>query len=177
MKRDKSVKFPLDARARNNEIVKDKYQLPILEHLVDLVTEQLDNKDQVRALYTSFHMRYAHGQVQLDEETAKHCNFQILGEKSTSTNRFVTGFYGLTKRPTEFQRANTYVLLDDILIVTKGSKEKQHFEVVRQIRKQLDKENIRVKWENANLQQRKRNRWGINYPIQGSNKSFQRCRH
>ena len=39
----------------------------------------------------------------LDEETAKHCNFQIIGGKATGTYRFVTGFYWLTIMPTEFQ--------------------------------------------------------------------------
>ena len=131
VKEDKSVKIALDARAINNEIVKDKYQMPNLEHLVDLVVEQLDNKEQVKALYTSLDMRYAYGQVALEEETAKHCNFQIIGGKATGTCRFITGFYGLTIMPTEFQKAmdkelaklqNMYVFLDDILIVTKGTK-------------------------------------------------------
>ena len=50
VKKDRSVKIALDARALNNEIVKDKYQMPNLEHLVDLVAEQLDNKENGRAL-------------------------------------------------------------------------------------------------------------------------------
>ena len=41
---------------------------------------------------------------------------------------------------------NTYVFLDDILIVTRGSQEK-HFEVVKQVLKKLDNANIRLKWE------------------------------
>ena len=40
VKKDKTVKIGLDARALNNEIVKDKYQMPNTEHLVDLVAEQ-----------------------------------------------------------------------------------------------------------------------------------------
>ena len=57
--------------------------------------------------------------------------------------------------PTEFQKAmdqglgnlpNTYVFLDDILMVTKGSLEK-HFEVVKQVLERLDNANIRLKWE------------------------------
>ena len=128
VKKDNSVKIALDARALNNEIVKDKYQMPNLEHLVDLVVEQLDNKERRKALYTSLDMRYAYGQLPLEGETAKHCNFQIIGAKATGTYRFITGFYGLTLVPTEFQKAmeqelgnlpNTYVFLDDILIVTK----------------------------------------------------------
>ena len=155
VKKDKSVKIALDGRALNNKIVKDKYQMPNLEHLVDLVAAQLDNKEQRRAFYTSLDMRYAYGQVPLDEETAKHCNFQIIGGKVTGTYRFITGFYGLTIMPTEFQKAmdqelgnllNTYVFLDDILIVTRGSQEK-HFEVVKRKLKKIDNANIRLKWE------------------------------
>ena len=134
VKKDESVKIALDARALNNEIVKDKYQMPNLEeHLLDLVAEQLDKKEQGKALYTSLDMRYAYGQVPLKEETAEHCNFQIIGGKATGTYRFVTGFYELTKLSTKFQKAmhqelgnlpNTYVFvfLDDILIVTKRLK-------------------------------------------------------
>ena len=77
VKKDKSVKIALDARALNNAFVKDKYLMSILEHSVDLMAEQLDNKKQGKSLYTSLDMRYALGQVPFDEETAKHCNFQI----------------------------------------------------------------------------------------------------
>ena len=151
VKKDKSVKIALDARALNNEIVKDKYQMPNLEHLVDLVAQQLDNKEQEKALYTSLHMRYAYGQVPLEEETAKHCNFQIIGGKAIGTYRFITGFYGLTIMPTEFQKAmdkelanlqNTYVLL----ILTKVTKEK-HFEAKKQVLKRLDNANVTLKRE------------------------------
>ena len=89
VKKNKSVKIALDARALNNEIVKDQNQMSNLKHLVGLVAEQLDNKEQGKALYTSLNMRYAYGQV-LGEETAKHCNFQIVGGKATGTYRFVT---------------------------------------------------------------------------------------
>ena len=130
VKRDKSVKIALDARALNNELIKDKYQMPNLEQLVDMVAEQLDNSASGQAWYTSLDMRYAYGQIPLDEETARHCNFQIVGGKATGTYRFITGFYGFTVMPTVFQKvmdkklsnfANTYVFLDDILIVTEGN--------------------------------------------------------
>ena len=81
VKKDKSVKIALDARALDNEIVKEKYQMPNVETLVDLVAEQLDNKEQGKALYTSLDLRYAYGKVPLNEGTAKHCNFQIIGGK------------------------------------------------------------------------------------------------
>ena len=58
VKKEKSVKTGLDARALNNEIVKDIYQMPNLEHLVDWVAEQLDSKVESKALYTSLDKRY-----------------------------------------------------------------------------------------------------------------------
>ena len=85
VKKDKSVEIALDACSLNNEIVKNKYQMPNSEHLVDLVAEQLDNREQVKALYTSLDMRYAYGQVPLEEETAKHCSFHNIGGKATGT--------------------------------------------------------------------------------------------
>ena len=70
VKRDKSVKIALDARALNKEVVKDKYQMPNLEHLVDMVAEQLDTENEGIAWYTSLDMQYAYGQVPLNKETA-----------------------------------------------------------------------------------------------------------
>ena len=153
VKRDKSVKIALDARALNNELIKDKYQMPNLEHLVDMVAEQLDNLTSGQAWYTSLDMRYAYGQVPVDEETARHCNFQIIGGKATGTYRFIIGFYGLIVMPTEFQKVmdkklsnivNTYVFLDYILIVTKGS-QTDHYAKVKQVLEKLDEANIRLK--------------------------------
>ena len=79
VKRDKSVKIALDARTLNNEIIKDKYRMPNLGHLVDMVVEQLDKEGKKQAFYTRLAMRYAYGQDPLDKETSKHCIFQIIG--------------------------------------------------------------------------------------------------
>ena len=120
------MKFALDARALNQAIDKDKYQMPKLDNLLDIVAEKLDNENG-EAWYSSVDMTYAYGQVHLLSLTAKHCNFQIIGGESTGTYRFVTGFYGLTVMPTEFQKVvdlllakfrEVFVLIDDILIVT-----------------------------------------------------------
>ena len=91
VKKDRSVKIALDARALNQAIDKDKYQMPNLENLLDMVAEKLDNENG-EALYSSVDMTYAYGQVPLRPLTAKQCNFQIIGGESTGTYRFVTGF-------------------------------------------------------------------------------------
>ena len=76
--------------------------MPNLENLLDMVAEKLDSSNG-EAWYSTLDMTYAHGQVPLHLLTAKLCNFQIIGGESTWTYRFVTGFYGLTVMPTEFQ--------------------------------------------------------------------------
>ena len=146
------MKIALDARALNQAIDKDKYQMPNLENLIDMVAEKLDNEEG-EAWYASLDMTYAYGQVPLDILTSKHCNFQIIGGESTGTYRFITGFYGLTVMPTEFQKimdnllekfSEVFVFIDDILIVTKGTKE-EHLAKVREILETLNQENLLVK--------------------------------
>ena len=99
------MNFTLDTRALNNYLVKDKYRKPILEHLVDMVADQLDNQNGGKAWYTSLDMRYAYGQVPIDKETARHCDFQINGGKATGMYLFITAFYRLTVMTTEFLKA------------------------------------------------------------------------
>ena len=98
VKKDKSVKIALDARALNQSTAKDKYQMPNLDNLIDMIAEKLDEKEG-EAWYSSVNMTYAYGQIHLNGITKKHCNFQIVGGKSTGTYRFTTGFHSLTVLP------------------------------------------------------------------------------
>ena len=45
VKQDRSVKIALYARALNDSIAKDKYQMPNLENLMDMVAETIDGKE------------------------------------------------------------------------------------------------------------------------------------
>ena len=45
VKKDKSVKIALDARALNQSIAKDKYQMPNLHNLIDMIAEKSDEKE------------------------------------------------------------------------------------------------------------------------------------
>ena len=117
--------------------------MPKLEHLVDMFAEQLNIHNTGQGWYTPLDMRYAYGQVRFDKKTAKHCTFQKIG-KATGTYRFITGFYGLIVMPTKFLKEmdmelsdlpNTYVFLDDLLIVTKGTQEENHYRTVKKFSK------------------------------------------
>ena len=128
VKRDKTIKIALDAREMNGNIKKDKYQMPNLEDLLNTLAETITAKDGEKVWFTSVDLKYALGQVPLNPELAKHCNFAMIGGKASGIYRFKTGFYGLTIMPTEFQRImegllinieNVFIFKNDILIVTK----------------------------------------------------------
>ena len=93
--KDKSVKNALDARALNQSIAEDKYKMPNLEHLLDMIAEKLD-ENEGEAWYSSLDVTYTYEQIPLHELTKRHCSFQIFAGKSTSTYRFTTGIFGLT---------------------------------------------------------------------------------
>ena len=97
-------------------------------------------------------MKYAYSQLNLDPETARHCNLIIISGEGTGTYRFITGFYGLTDIPAAFQKVmdytlvglqNTFCFLDDIIVVSRGSKE-EHLKLVYKCLKNLDEDNLRI---------------------------------
>ena len=85
VKKDRSVKIALDARAPNQAIDKDKHQIPNLENLLDMVAEKIKSENG-EAWFSAVDMTHAYGQIPL----------QIIGGESAGTYRFVTGFYCLT---------------------------------------------------------------------------------
>ena len=107
--------------------------------MTDKVAEMVNDIKEGEIWFTSLDMHYAYGQTVLHPETAKHCNFQIVGGESTGTYAFNTGCFGLDIMPPEFrkiinnilhERKNTFTIIDDILVVSKGTK-KEHMEKSR----------------------------------------------
>ena len=93
VKKDRSVKIALDTRELNKNVIKDKYPMPNLENLMDMIAEQVGTEKTGKTYFTSLDLTYAYGQVELSSDTSKHCNFQIIGGEATGVYRFVTGFY------------------------------------------------------------------------------------
>ena len=158
VKKDRSVKIALDARALNAAIRKDKYPMPNLDHLIDQIAEIL-HTDNGEVWFTTLDLQYAYGQIPLHPNTAKHSNFQIIGGEMSGTYCFQTGYYGLTTMPTEFQRImdsvlaklkNVFSFIDDILIVTRGNHE-NHLEKVQEVIRTLDKVGFRLKAEKCQV--------------------------
>ena len=77
-------------------------------------------------------LEHAYSQLNLDLETARHCNFNIVSGECTGANLNIRGLYGLTEMPAAFLKVMDYILvgldktrcfLDDITIISLGSKE------------------------------------------------------
>ena len=143
VKKDKAVKLALDSKVLIKAIHKNKYQMPNIDsisyRLIDSISQHINDSNQGDNVYFStIDLKYAYSQIKLHPDTSRHCNFNIICGESTGTYRFKTGFYGLTDMPAEFQKAmdytlvslmNTYCFLDNIIVVSKGSK-KSHIKYV-----------------------------------------------
>ena len=114
--------------------------MPNLDDLMCSLAETITGDAPGKVWFTSVDLKCAFGQVLLNASLAKLCNFAIVGGKASGIYRFLTGFYGLTVMPTEFQRimeevliniANVYVFIDDILIVTKEQKKNMKKRLVK----------------------------------------------
>ena len=106
--------------------------MPNFDNLIDTIQQNLNTTaSQETAFFSTLDLKYAYSQLNLHPETARHCNFNIISGEGTGTYRFVTGFYGLTDMPAAFQKVmdytlvglqNTHCFLDDIIVVSRGSK-------------------------------------------------------
>ena len=153
VKRDKTVKLALDSKILNKSIHKNKYQMPNIDNLIDTIQQNLNTStSHETAYYSTLDLKNAYSQLKLDPETAQHCNFNIISGEKTGTYRFITGFYGLTDMPAAFQKVmdytlvelqNTYCFLDDIIVVSRGSKD-DHLKLVYKCLKKLDEDNLRI---------------------------------
>ena len=153
VKTDKSVKLALDSKILNKSIHKNKYQMPNIDSLIDSISQHNNDSNQGENVYFStIDLKYAYSQLNLHPDTARHCNFNIICGDATGTYRFKTGFYGPTDMPAEFQKAmdytlvglsNTYCFLDDIIVVSKSSKE-SHLKYVYNCLKKLKADNLRI---------------------------------
>ena len=153
VEKDDSKKLTMDAKPINRQLFKNKYQMPNLDELIDGVSQIVTKNKNGTLYFTVLDLKYAYSQLKLAADTAKQCNFNIVGGKATGTYRFLTGFYGLADMPAEFQKAmdrtinhakNTFCFLDDILIVSKGN-EIEHGNLVEAVLKKLDAENLALK--------------------------------
>ena len=74
--------------------------MPNIDNLIDTIQQSFNTTaSQESAYFSNLDLKYAYSQLNLDPETARHCNFNIISSEGTDTYRFITGFYGLTDMP------------------------------------------------------------------------------
>ena len=124
-----------------------------IDNLIDTIQQNLNTTaSQETAYFSTLDLKYAYSQLNLDPEMARHSNFNIIFGEGTGTYRFITGFYGLTDMPAAFQKVmdytlvglqHTYCFLDDIIVVSRGSKE-EHLKLVYKCLEKLVEDNLRI---------------------------------
>ena len=83
--------------------------MPNIDYLNDLLQQNLNtNPSHETTYFSTLNLKYAYSQLNLDPETARHCNFNIISGEGTGTYRIITGFYGLTDMLAAFQKVIVY---------------------------------------------------------------------
>ena len=98
--------------------------------------------------------------MRLAPETSKHCNVAVTGENMTGCYRYLKGLYGPAEIPTTFQEKidrtlghQTPVWLDDIIIVTCGTKE-EHTRKLYLVFSKLENEEYRASKKKSKFYQK-----------------------
>ena len=79
--------------------------MPNIDSLFQTNSQTLSTAPQETAYFTTFDLQYAYSQLNLHSDAAHHCNFNLVSGHMTGTCRFKMGFYGLTNKPAECQKA------------------------------------------------------------------------
>ena len=147
VKKDKTVKIALDARKLNDSCITERPHMPNMDERLNQISSEL-SKNKLD------------GQMKLSPETSKHCNFAITGEKINGYYRFLKGFYGPSDIPTIFQEKIDRTLghqipvwLDDIIIVTRGTKE-QHTQKLESVLTKLENEGYKASKKKSKFYQK-----------------------
>ena len=104
---------------------------------------------------------YDYGQKKLSTETSKHCKFTVTRENMNGYHRCLKGFYGPADIPNIFQEKidrtlghQTPVWLDDIIIVTRGTK-KEHTRKYHSVLSNLENEGNRASKKKSKCNKKK----------------------
>ena len=137
VKKDKSIKIALDSRKFNEITIKRKAKWPNMEELISRISRKIADGPADEIWISKFDLDYAYGRLPISREARNLCIFAVTGENFTGYYRFLKGFYGLADIPTIFQEKTDQTFenkhpawLDDIIVVTKGSKEQHKKELV-----------------------------------------------
>ena len=111
--------------------------MPNMEELISRISRKISDGPADEIWISKFDLDYAYGQLLLSREARNRCIFAATGGNFTGYYRFMKGFHGLADIPTIFQEKIDQTLenkhpawQDDIIVVTKGSKEQCKKELI-----------------------------------------------
>ena len=117
--------------------------MPNMEELISRISRRKADGPVDGIRISKFDLDYAYGQLKLSRRAMDLCIFAVTGGNFTGYYQFLKGFYGLADIPTTFQEKNDQTLenkdpawLDDIIVVTKGSKQNHTEELIDVLTKQ-----------------------------------------
>ena len=78
VKKDQSIKIALDSKNLNKSIHKNEYRMPNIDSLIQTISETLSTAPHETAYFTTLDLQYAYSQLNLHNDTARHCSFNIV---------------------------------------------------------------------------------------------------
>ena len=173
VKNDKSVKIALDSRKLNEITIKRKAQMHNMEEPISRISRKNADGPTDKIWTSKLDLDYAYGQLILSKDARNLCIFTVTGGDFTGYYRFLKGFYGLADIPTILQEKIDQTLenkhrawLDDIIIVTKGSKE-QHKKELTEVLTWLDNAGYRLSGNKSEFFKPEIERFGDNIDQNG----------
>ena len=94
VRKDGSLKLALDSKKLNEWVIKSKYQMPNIEELIDQIAQIITSGKPGRVWFTMVDLAHNYGQLLLALETARQCNFSIVGGQQREPTIFKRGFVG-----------------------------------------------------------------------------------
>ena len=86
--------------------------MPIIDNLIGTNQQNTNtNESNEAANFSTLDLKYALRQLNLEPETSRHCNFNVISDQYAGTYRFNNGFNGLTDMPAAFQRVMDYTVV------------------------------------------------------------------
>ena len=111
--------------------------MPNMEELISRISRKIADGEADEIWISKIALDYAYGQLPLSKNAMDLCIFAITGGNVTGYYRFLKGFYGLAVILTIFQEKIDKTLenkhpawLDEILVVTKVTKEQHKHELI-----------------------------------------------
>ena len=111
--------------------------MPNMEELISRISRKFADGPADEIWTSKFDLDYACDQLLLSKEARNLCIFAVTGGNFTGYYRFLKGFYGLADISPVFQEKTDQTLEnkypawpDDIIVVTKGSKEQHKKELI-----------------------------------------------